>query len=73
MQLFEDLQLKDKTWNNTENQKKTPEFLRWSASLIFTSFSNKVVVFSCKPLPGILKYSDYRCDFNNRERKDSFR
>ena len=47
--------------------RKKPDFSRWSTTLLFTSFSNKllttkktniVVVFSCRCIPNILKYCD---------------
>ena len=43
IQLSENLQLTDKTWNHTEDQGKKPHFSRWSTSLLSTCFSKTLL------------------------------
>ena len=53
--LSEGLQLTEKTWNRTRNQKKD------HISQGYSQISSKIL--NCRPLPNILKYMDHRCDF----------
>ena len=68
--LSEDLPLNEKTRNHTEIRKRS-HFTMWSSSQLSAIFSeflnhrnrtNGAVVFCCRPLPNILKYSDHMRD-----------
>ena len=74
IKLSEDLYLNENTWNHLSNQRERPHVLRWLTSLLqylqvsqsVTSNrkkTNGVIAFSCRSIPDIFKYRDYRWDF----------
>ena len=69
VQMSEDLQLIEKTWNYMEVRKKATYFEVFRKAIIYKFFkdftnygkkTNRTIVFRCRPVPNILKYRECR-------------